>query len=56
MYRGSSNPFNGSSFVLEQETLPSFFSTGWFQEQIRTWFNNQATIQSCKYKLTLRTV
>jgi len=27
-----------SRCFLEQETLPSLLSTGWFQERIRVWF------------------
>ena len=30
-----SSPIKGPRCVLEQETLPSLLSTGWFQERIR---------------------
>ena len=30
------NPIKGSGYFLEQETLTSLLSTGWFQEPIRT--------------------
>ena len=35
-----SNYIKGSRCLLEQETLPSLLSTGWFKEQIRAWFHN----------------
>ena len=40
----SSNPNKGSHSFLEQETLPSLLSTGWFQERIRIRFHNRTKI------------
>ena len=40
----SSNPNKGSHCFLEQETLPSLLSTGWFQERIRIRFHNRTKI------------
>jgi len=34
----SSNSTKSSRCFLEQDTLSSMFSTGWFQELIRVWF------------------
>jgi len=33
----SSSPIKGPRCFLEQETLLSLLSTGWFQERIRAW-------------------
>jgi len=33
-----------SCCFLEQKTLPSLLSTGWFQERIRAWFQHQTNI------------
>ena len=33
----SSNPIKGSHCFIEQESLPSLLSTGWFHEQIRAY-------------------
>jgi len=40
----ASNAIKGSRCFLEQETLPSLLSTGWFQEQIGVQFYNQTKI------------
>ena len=37
----SLNPIKGSCCFIEQETLSSLLSTGWFQEQNRAWLNKQ---------------
>ena len=39
-----SNPIKGSRCFLEQDTLPSFLSTSWFQERDRSWFRNRTDI------------
>ena len=36
----SVTPIKGSHYFLEQETLPSLLSTGWFQGWIWVWFLN----------------
>ena len=47
----SSSPIKGPHCFLEQETLLSLLSTGWFQERIRVClFHNQTKIN--QYKLT----
>ena len=35
------NPIKASCCFIEQETLSSLLSTGWFQEQNRAWLNKQ---------------
>ena len=37
-------PVKSSCCFIEQDTLPSLLSTGWFQEQIRAWIHNQTKI------------
>ena len=39
-----SSPIKGPRCFLEQEKLPLLLSTGWFQEPIGVWFNNQTKI------------
>ena len=38
------SPIKGLCCLLEQETLPSLLSTGWFQERIWAWFHNRTKI------------
>jgi len=35
----SASPIKGSHWFLEQETLPSLLSTGWFEERFGTEVN-----------------
>jgi len=46
-YWWSSNPFKCYTLCLEQETLPSYLSTSWFQEQIQGWYHNKAGQHLC---------
>ena len=45
----SLNPIKGFRCFLEEATLPSLLSTGWFQEQIWVWFHNLAKINRGSY-------
>jgi len=38
------NPTKGSHCFIEQETVFSLLSTGWFQERIQAWFHNRTKI------------
>ena len=42
----SSNPLKGPSYFLEQNTLASLVSTGWFQETICAWLSWAKLIDS----------
>ena len=46
-----SNPVKASRCFLEQETLSSLFSTGWFQERIWGWFHNRTKIHRVPYNI-----
>ena len=47
------SPIKGLRCFPEQETLRLMLSTGWFQEQIRPWFQNPTKINWGSYgKLT----
>ena len=37
-------PSKATRCFLDQETLPLFLSTGWFQERIRAWYHNETKI------------
>ena len=41
-----SNPIKGLRCYLEQEMLPLLLSTGWFQERVRAWFQNQNKLRA----------
>ena len=39
-------PINASSSFLEQESLPSLLSTGWFKEETQAWFTGAKLLVS----------
>ena len=43
------SPIKGPCCFIEQEHLPLWLSTGWFQERIRAWFLNRTKINGGPY-------